>query len=334
MAEAQPAASLIAQPIDRSPTLLELYQAMAAMRAFEEACAVGITSGELRGELHLAIGQEAVAAGMLGVIRPDDWLVGTHRSHPALLAKGADPYGLLAEIYERRTGICGGKGGHLHLFSRQKRFSTTGIVGSSLPVALGHAYAASLERADYVAVGMTGDGGTNAGQFFETLNMAAIWRLPLVVVVENNGYGISVPSAEVIGGPGVVARAEALGVAAATVDGTDVEAVAEAMAKAFDHAGGGRGPALVEAVCHRFSGHYEGDPDHYRTAETKAAMLELDPLAIAARRLLERGEASQDDLDERRDAATATVLDLLDRVRADPPPDPSVAAQGVFKEAV
>jgi acetoin:2,6-dichlorophenolindophenol oxidoreductase subunit alpha len=333
MPEARPSVPLIAHPFDRSPTLLEQFDAMAAMRAFEEACAAGITSDDLRGELHLAIGQEAVAAGMLGVIRPDDWLVGTHRSHPALLAKGADPYGLLAEIYEKRTGICGGKGGHLHLFSRQGRFSTTGIVGSSLPVALGHAYAASLERADYVAVGMTGDGGANAGQFFETLNMAAIWRLPLIVVVENNGYGISVPSADVIGGPGIVARAEALGVAGATVDGTDVEAVTEAMKDAFDHARSGRGPALVEAVCHRFSGHYEGDPDHYRTAEAKAAMLELDPLVISAARLLERGAALQSDLDGRRDAVAATMLDLLDRVRADPAPDPREAAHGVFKEA-
>lgn len=321
--------------VDAGPhiTLLDRFDAMVTMRGFEQACAAGIKSGELRGELHLALGQEGVAAGMLGILTSDDWLVGTHRSHPAALAKGVDPYALMAEIYEKRTGLCGGKGGHLHLFSRTNRLSTTGIVGSSLPVALGHAYAATLDGKGYVGVGITGDGGTNTGQFFETLNMAAIWRLPLVVVVENNGYGISVPSAEVIASPGIGARADAFGFWNAKVDGSDVEAVADVMATAFSHARDGSGPALVEVSCHRFNGHYEGDPDHYRSPEAKEEMREHDPIEVARRRLVDRDGHTLEELRERERQRLHDIRTTLERVRSDPAPDVSQARVGVFREA-
>lgn len=313
-------------------TLRERFEAMVTMRAFEQACAEGVRTGELRGELHLAVGQEGVAAGMLGVLRPDDWVVGTHRSHPAALAKGIDPYPLLAEVYEKRTGLSAGKGGHLHLFSEAARFSTTGIVGSSLPVALGHAYAATLDGGGYVAIGLTGDGGTNTGQFFETLNMAAIWKLPLVVVVENNGFGISVPALEVIAEPGIEARARAFGVAYERADGSDVEAVAEAMSAVVSHAREGRGPALVEVACHRFSGHYEGDPDHYRSQAAKESMLLQDPIEAARRRLVERDGADPSDLAARQGELESEIAAVLARVRSDDPPDPAEAAAGVFVE--
>jgi TPP-dependent pyruvate/acetoin dehydrogenase alpha subunit len=317
-----------------TPTLFDRYSAMVTMRAFEQACARGITTGELRGELHLAIGQEGVAAGMLGALTSDDWVVGTHRSHPAAIAKGIDLYPLLAEVYEKRTGLCGGKGGHLHLFSRSHRFSTTGIVGSSVPVALGHAYAASLDGNGngYVGVGLTGDGGTNTGQFFETLNMASIWQLPLVIVVENNGYGISVPSAEVIAPPGIAARAAAFGLRYELADGSDVEQVADAMRGAFTHARDGHGPALVEVTCHRYSGHYEGDPDHYRSADEKERMREQDPIEVARRRLVERDGYTDEQLAARHQELEDEVQAVLERVRADPAPDDSQAATGVFAE--
>jgi len=316
------------------PSLHDRYGSMVLMRLFEEACAAGVRDGDIRGEMHLAIGQEAAAAGMLGSLRDADWVVGTHRSHPAALAKGIDPYPLMAEVFEKRTGICGGKGGHLHLFSRQHRFSTTGIVGSSLPVALGHAYAARLEDEPYVGVGLTGDGGTNTGQFHETLNMAAIWRLPLVIVVENNGYGISVPAAEVVALPGIVGRAHAYGAWGERADGTDVEAVAEVMRRAFDHARSGAGPALVEVICSRYSGHYEGDPDQYRSVELKQQMRLRAPLTIARERLVERDGLTTADLDGTVQALRQRVDDVLARVRADPAPEVSTARTGVFVEAV
>jgi TPP-dependent pyruvate/acetoin dehydrogenase alpha subunit len=316
-------------------TLLDRFRAMVTMRAFEEACASGIPTGELRGELHLASGQEGVAAGMLGVLRPDDWMVSTHRSHQHAIAKGVPLRPMMAEIFEKRTGLCGGKGGHVHLFDLDHRFSVTGIVGSSLPVALGHAYASRLEGADYVAIGITGDGGTNAGQFHETMNMAAIWSLPMVVLVENNHYAISVPAEDVIAGDGIAERAAAYGAWGRRVDGTDVEATAEAFADAVAHARAGHGPALLEATCFRFRGHYEGDIDHYRSEADRKRWLEQgDPLVIARRRLLERGEADEHAVDAVEREARAEIDSVLQEVRESPAPDPSEASRDVFVEGV
>jgi pyruvate dehydrogenase E1 component alpha subunit len=314
--------------------LLARFSAMARMRAFEEACAEGVRTGELRGELHLATGQESVAAGMLGALQPNDWMVGTHRSHPAALAKGVDAYRLLAEVYEKSTGLCGGKGGHLHLFSHEHRFSTTGIVGSSLPVALGHAYAAALDEAGYIGVGLTGDGGANTGQFFETLNMAAVWHLPLLVVVENNGYGISVPAGDVTASPGIGGRAAAFGITYSHADGRDVEEVAEVMAEGFAHVRGGAGPALVEVACSRFRGHYEGDPDHYRAAEVKESMRQQDPLEHTRRTLVARGTHTDEELATLESEVAHEMQEILRRVRSDPDPDPRQALTQVYAEAV
>lgn len=315
------------------PTLRDRYRLMLTMRAFEEACAEGIPTGELRGELHLADGQEAVAAGMVGALRADDWMVSTHRSHQHAIAKGVPLAPMMAEVYERATGLSRGKGGHVHLFDMKRRFSVTGIVGASLPVALGHAYASRLEDSDSIAVGITGDGGTNTGQFHETMNMAAIWRLPLVVLVENNHYAISVPAEEVIAGGGIAERAEAYGAWGRRVNGTDVEAVAAAFEEAVAHARRGGGPALLEAVCFRFRGHYEGDTDHYRKPAAKRHMLEVgDPLSITRRRLLERGEADEAALDTMENQVGARILDILREVRKAPAPAAGEAFRDVFAE--
>jgi pyruvate dehydrogenase E1 component alpha subunit len=309
------------------------YRLMCVMRAFEEACAAGVDTGELRGELHLGVGQEGVAAAMAAALRPEDWVVSTHRSHPHAIAKGVPLLPLMAEVYEKATGLCRGKGGHLHLFDLARRFSTTGIVGSSLPVALGHAYAARLAGTGEVAVGITGDGGVNTGQFHETLNMAAAWALPLVVVVENNAYAISVPVGEVTAGAGIAERAAAYGIWSRRADGTDVEATAAAFAEAVGHARSGAGPALLEATCHRFRGHYEGDPDHYRGAEEKRAMRAAgDPIAIARARLVERCDADGDALDAIERDARAEVDAVLRAARAAPDPDPADAFRDVFAD--
>ena len=322
-------------PNTRPLSLVDRYRAMLTMRAFEEACASGITSGELRGELHLASGQEAIAAGMIGSLRPEDWMVGTHRSHQHAIAKGVPVLPMLAEIFEKATGLCGGKGGHVHLFDLERRFSVTGIVGSSLPVALGHAYAARLEGSDHVAVGITGDGGTNTGQFHETMNMAAIWRLPLVVLVENNQYAISVPASEVIAGDGIAERAATYGAWGRRVDGTDVEVVADAFAEAMSHARSGAGPALLEATCHRFRGHYEGDIDHYRKASDRERWLrEGDPLAITRDRLLQTGAADHDHLQRMEAEVQAEIDGALRQVRSAPDPDPAEALTDIFVEAM
>ena len=316
------------------PSLLDQYRLMVRMRAFEAVCAEGISTGELRGELHLATGQEGIATAMADIVRPTDWMTSTHRSHLHAIAKGVPLLPLLAEIFEKAWGLAGGKGGHLHLFDMEHRFSTTGIVGSSVPVALGHAYGARLEGTDDIAIAMTGDGGVNAGQFHEAMNMAAIWRLPLVVVVENNDYAISVPASDVIAGPGIAARAAAYGAWGRRVDGTDVEATAEAFRAAVDVARGGGGPALLEASCHRFRGHYEGDPDHYRSKAVREDMVATgDPIAIAASRLVGTGAASQAELGAMEEAAGAEMASLIAAVRAAPEPDVAGVLADVFAGA-
>jgi acetoin:2,6-dichlorophenolindophenol oxidoreductase subunit alpha len=231
---------------------------------------------------------------------------------------------MLAEIFERETGLCRGRGGHMHLFDPARNFSTTGIVGATLPVALGHAYAAWMEETDAVAVAVSGDGGVNTGGFHESLNLAGALKLPLVVLVENNDWAISVVSSEV-SAVGSVERAPAYAAWGRRVDGTDPDAVAAGFAEAVTHARAGNGPAILEATCQRFRGHYEGDPDLYRTKEQKEAMAAKDPLTIARTRLVDGGEASEQQLDDLAEESRQEITSLLERVRAAAMPDASGA---------
>jgi acetoin:2,6-dichlorophenolindophenol oxidoreductase subunit alpha len=306
------------------PTLAEFYRTMLDMRHFEEACLEGVPTREIHGELHTGIGQEGIAAGVAPLLRREDALVSTHRNHLHGLAKGVDPRKLMAEIFERQTGLCHGRGGHMHPFDPETRFSATGIVGSSLPIALGFAYAATLERSGAVAVAVAGDGATNTGAFHECLNMAGAWRLPLIVLVENNSYAISVRFADVSATPTVAERAAAYRAWGRRVDGTDVEAVHQAAVEAFDHVRGGNGPAILEAVCHRFQGHYEGDHDTYRPREERKRMrVEHDPLTLAEQRLLDGGLATEEQLRGWRAASKEQAAQLLAEVRQDPFPPPA-----------
>ena len=314
--------------------LLDGFRLMARMRQFELACLAGVETREIHGELHLGIGQEAIAAGMAGSLRAHDAMATTHRCHLHAIAKGVPLLEMLAEIFEREGGLCKGRGGHMHLFDPVRRFSTTGIVGSSLGVALGHAYSFMLEDNDGVAVGITGDGGTNIGAFHEVLNMAGAWELPLVVVVENNRYAISVALEGVLATPTIAERASAYRAWGRLVDGTDFEVVQSAFAEAVEYARERHGPAILEATCHRFRGHYEGDIDHYRSAVQKKEMQVNDPLNLARSELLRRGEATAEELDCIEDEATAEMQALLAEVRSMAWPDASEALRFRFVEEV
>jgi acetoin:2,6-dichlorophenolindophenol oxidoreductase subunit alpha len=312
-------------------TTLDRFELMALMRAFEEACLEGVETGEIHGELHVGIGQEAIAAGMAESLQSRDAVVSTHRNHLHAIAKGVPLRPMLAEIFERGSGLCRGRGGHMHLFDPDRNFSCTGIVGSSLGVALGYAYAAWLEGHDAVGVGVTGDGGANTGAFHECLNIAGAWRLPYVVLVENNEYAISVPIAANLATATIAERAAAYTAWGRRVDGTDPDAVAAAFAEAVEYARSGHGPALLEATCYRFRGHYEGDFDLYRPKDEKeAALRDRDPLMLTGRRLLERGEATQAELDETVEQARRRLSDMLAEIRTDAAPDPRGALDYVF----
>ena len=312
--------------------LTDYYRAMLRIRRFEEACLEGVASGEIHGELHTTIGQEAISAGMIGLLRDDDAVVSTHRNHGHGIAKGVPLEPMLAEIFEKETGLCGGFGGHMHLFDLERRFSTTGIVGATLPVALGHAYAATLDGSDAVAVAVSGDGGVNTGGFHESLNLAGALKLPLVVLVENNDWAISVVSSEV-SAAGSAERASAYAAWGTRVDGTDPVAVAEAFGAAVARARRGEGPSIVEATAERFRGHYEGDPDLYRTPEQKEAMAARDPLVLARRVLTARG-IDPAELDRIEAEAAGEIAAVLARVRAADQPDPARACDHVFAGGV
>lgn len=313
-------------------SLWERFGYMVWMREFELACLEGVPTKEIHGELHTAVGQEAIGAGLAGFLRADDALASTHRNHLHAIAKGVDMRAMLAEIFEKETGLCGGFGGHMHLFDSSLKFSATGIVGAGLPVVIGHAWAARLRGSDAVAVAVVGDGAVNTGAFHEAMNMAGVHQLPVVVVVENNEWAISVPFHQASATATIAERAPAWSALGVRVDGTDVEAVANAFGTAVDRARQGGGPTLIEATCYRFRGHFEGDADTYRTEEEKERRRKEDPLELTAQRLISSGMASAEQVESLSAAIKAAMAELLSSVRSDSSPDPASALRHVFAE--
>lgn len=313
--------------------MLARFRRMTAMRTFDEACLDALRRKAIHGELHVGIGQEAVGAGMAEALQPEDAVVSTHRNHYHGLAKGVDARALLAEICERAEGLCQGRGGHMHPFDPKTHFSATGIVGASLPVALGYAHAFRMRGQRAVAVGVTGDGGSHTGGFHEAMVMAGARKLPMVVLVENNALAISVPFKEVSPTPTVAERASAYNALGLHVDGTDVDAVAVKFAEAMDHARSGHGPAIVEATCHRFRGHFEGDPEGYRSKEERRRLREqFDPITLYRARLETAGIAAADVLDAIHAEEKSAMKTLLQQVLAMPLPDPAGALDYRFVE--
>ena len=314
---------------------LARYRQLLRMRHFDEACLSGVMTREVHGELHVGIGQEAIGAGIAESLRAEDAVVSTHRNHFHALAKGVDERALLAEIYEKESGLCRGRGGHMHPFDAATRFSATGIVGASLPVALGHAYAFRMEGRGAIALGVVGDGAVNTGGFHEAMNIAGAWKLPLVVLVENNLYAISVRIDEVSATPTLAERAGAYGAWGRKVDGTDPDTVADAFAEAAAHARGGSGPAMLEATAYRFHGHFEGDHDTYRPREErKRIRAEHDPLALYPAKLTGAGLAGEAELQRMADESKARFDALLADIRAEAQPDPAGVMDARFAEEV
>lgn len=312
-------------------SLHERYGYMVWMREFELACLEGVPTREIHGELHTAIGQEAIGAGMAGLLRADDAMCSTHRNHLHAIAKGVDMRKMMAEIFEKESGLCGGFGGHMHLMDKSLKFSATGIVGAGMPVAVGHAYAAAkLKRSDAIAVAVVGDGAVNTGAFHEAMNLAGVMKLPLVVVVENNEWAISVPFSAASATETVAERAPAWAAHGVKVDGNDVEAVASAFTEAVQRARSGGGPTIIEATCYRFRGHFEGDADTYRTQEEKDRRRAIDPVLITRAKLIEQQLATEEQLAQEEAAIKAAIQRMLAEVRAEPMPKASTALNHVF----
>jgi pyruvate dehydrogenase E1 component alpha subunit len=280
----------VAEPPDIDARLA-MYRVMVECRRFEVRAQELFFEGLVRGTTHLGVGQEAVAAGFGAAMREDDYSFATYRGHNHALARGTDMAGLYAELFGRATGLMGGKGGSMHITSAERHMmGSYAIVGAHLPIALGAAWSAQYRKSGQVAVCFFGDGTTNIGAFHEALNMAAVWKAPVVFVCENNQYMEYTP----IGAVTAVARpaadrAAAYGLEAIVVDGNDVEAVFAVAATALGRARAGDGPSLVEALTYRHGGHSRADPGKYRPDEEVKAWLARDPIPAQRARLLEAG---------------------------------------------
>jgi acetoin:2,6-dichlorophenolindophenol oxidoreductase subunit alpha len=295
-----------------------MYARMTLIRNFEQAAYRAYEREELEGTIHASIGQEAVAVGVAAGLEQRDRMLSHHRGHGHALAKGVDPSRLMAELFGRTSGVCAGKGGSMHITDVSRGFlGSVAVVGGSLPLAVGVALAARRAGEDAVCVVFFGDGGINQGVLYESLNLAAIWKLAVVFVCENNAYAITTPAASVTGGEGIVARARAFGCGALRVDGQDVLRVADATRALVAEARAGQ-PALLECLTYRFVGHSRSDPAHglYRTRAEVERWRERDPLTVCAR------NAGLDDASRARLDAQAQrqVLQALDFARASPRP--------------
>ena len=259
--------------------LVTIFNTMLDIRNFEKSCIEGSKTGEIHGELHTGIGQEAIGAVIKHFCRKEDALVSTHRNHVHAIGKNVSMRELMAEIFEKETGICKGRGGHMHPFDQSNNFSATGIVGSSIPVALGYAYGFWYENNDNISIAVTGDGGANSGSFHESLNIASAWKLPLLILIENNGYGISVKAEDVNSPTEFYQRSSAYGILGKKADGTDPELLCSVFDEVFEYLRKGNGPVILEVTCSRFQGHYEGDHDLYRSKnELEDNIINKDPI--------------------------------------------------------
>lgn len=321
-----------AAPVDVA-TLLGWYEQMAVIRGTEKAAHDLFLRGLVKGTTHLAAGHEAVAVGASAALRPDDYVFATYRGHHHAIARGATPEGCLAELMQRRTGVCRAKGGSMHLTQADHgMLGSYAIVGAHLPMAAGAAWSAQLRGTGQVAVAFFGDGATNIGAFHEALNLASVWKLPVVFVCENNRYMEYTPIDSVTSVPNPAAdRAAANGMPGVLVDGNDVVAVHEAMSVAVHRARSGEGPSVLEALTYRHFGHSRTDPGTYRPAEEVQEWLARDPLLVARRRLEVQG-TPEADLDAAAERAAAAVAAAVEAAMAAPPADPAQAFTDVWAD--
>ncbi|MEU7143914.1 pyruvate dehydrogenase (acetyl-transferring) E1 component subunit alpha [Nocardia sp. NPDC046473] len=276
---------------------IELLRQMVRIRRFEERCVQLYSAGSIRGFLHLYIGEEAVAAGVLGSIGPDDAVVSTYREHGHALARGLSMESLLAEMYGRATGCSHGHGGSMHLFDAGRHFyGGNAIVGGGLPIAVGLALADALRERPMVTVCLFGDGAVAEGEFHECLNLAALWRLPVLFACENNQYAMGTSLAREHAATDLALRASSYGMPAWPVDGMDALAVAEATQRAVESIRGGGGPCFLELRTYRFRAHSLYDADRYRDKAEIGQWVELDPIPRLCADLVATGELREDDL--------------------------------------
>jgi acetoin:2,6-dichlorophenolindophenol oxidoreductase subunit alpha len=313
--------------------LLEWYEQMALIRATEKAAYDLFMSGLVKGTTHLAAGHEAVAVGTSAALREDDYVFATYRGHHHAIVRGATPAECLAELMSKATGLCKAKGGSMHLTKADKgMLGSYAIVGSHLPIAAGAAWSAQLRGTDQVAVAFFGDGATNIGAFHETLNMAAVWKLPVLFVCENNLYMEYTPiSAMTTVANPAADRAVAYGLPSELIDGNDVIKVHDTMKLAVDRARSGEGPTVIEALTYRHYGHSRADPAKYRPEDEVKLWMQRDPLLVAREKLTSLGVDAAD-IDEADARAGEVVQAAVQEAKDAPYPDPASALTDVWAD--
>lgn len=290
--------------------LLDAYQRMRRIRDFEDRVQIEFSNGNIPGFVHLYAGEEASAVGVCMLLSDQDYIGSTHRGHGHCIAKGCDLAGMMAELYGRETGLCRGKGGSMHIADFSKgMLGANAIVGGSPPLVIGAALTAKTLKTGGVGVAFTGDGGSNQGTVFEAMNMAVVLQLPVIFIIENNGYGEFTGVKYAVPVNDISARAGAFGMPARAVDGYDFFAVYDAMREATERARSGGGPSTIETRCTRFYGHFVGDPQAYRHKDEAATLKRTsDPLTLFRNRVTEAALLEHADLDAI-DRQTAIEID-------------------------
>jgi pyruvate dehydrogenase E1 component alpha subunit len=302
-------------------TCYELLARMALIRRFEEEAGRQYQRAKAGGFLHLAIGEEATIVGTTSVMRDEDFLIGTYRTHGHAIARGTEPKRVMAELFGRVDGTSGGRGGSMHIFDAERRFmGGYGIVGGNLPIAAGLALSSQYKGEDAVTVCMFGDGASNTGNFGETMNLAALWKLPVFFLVENNLYGMGTAVERHSAQTDLSKKAEGYGIPGTRADGMDVVAVREAVAAGIEAAREEDRPTLLEVVTYRYRGHSAADPEVYREREEVEEWREKDPIESFARRCIEAGVLGEREVQQARDAAEATVVAAVEFAEASPEP--------------
>lgn len=319
--------------------LMEMLRRMLRIRRFEEAVIEMVQRGEIVGAAHSYIGEEAVAVGACLALRDDDWMTGNHRSHGHPIAKGGDVRRAMAELLGKRTGFCKGKGGSMHLADFSIGIlGESGILGSSIPVAVGAALGSRLQGTDRVAVCFFGDGASNEGSFHESINLAAVWKLPVVFLCENNQYAVTSSFKQMVATENISDRAAAYNIPGVLVDGQDVIAMHEAVTEAVRRARAGQGPSLVEGRTYRYHDHSLGMNRIVRAPYRSDAEVEewkgRDPIAIHKEQLLSQGVASQQEIDQMEAEVKRQIEEAITYARESPYPDPSELYEDMFANPI
>lgn len=313
---------------------LSLYGDMLLIRRFEERAAQLYGMGLIAGFCHLYIGQEAVVVGIQSVLKPQDSLITAYRDHGHMLACGMDPKGVMAELTGRSGGLSKGKGGSMHMFSREKNFfGGHGIVGAQVPLGTGLALAHKYKEDGGVCITSMGDGAANQGQVYESYNMAALWKLPVVYVIENNGYGMGTSVARSSAGPNYFSRGQGWDIPGEKVDGMEILKVQEAAKRAVEHARSGKGPYILEMDTYRYRGHSMSDPAKYRTKEEVEGIKEQrDPIDYFKAYMIKTLKISENEIKAIEDKIKGMVAEAVEFSKTSPEPDPCELYTDILKE--